>query len=76
MSRLLVFNFKDFPPNSLSTTEREAEKQNTDNSLNVSVHFITVFSAFLPPKWSPRDTGEHVGGLLCVVGGGQTRQDK
>ena len=47
MSRLLVFNFKDFSPNGLSPTESEEEKGNTDNSLNVNVHFITLYSTFL-----------------------------
>lgn len=44
MSRLLVFNFKDFPTKRLKS-DREEEKENTDNSLNVNVHFITLCSA-------------------------------
>lgn len=65
MSRLLVFNFKDFfflhHPNGFSPTERRGRRKNTDNSLKCQTFTLLLYSALLRhPKWFPHVT--HTGG--------------
>lgn len=51
MSRLLVFNFKDFPPNGLSPTERGREGKHWQLIKCQRSLYYTVLCFPAPPKW-------------------------
>lgn len=77
MSRLLVCNFKDFPPNGLSPTERGREGKHWQLiKCQRSLYYI-VLCLSAPTKWFHFMMGDQVGNLFSVaIGWNQALQDK
>lgn len=77
MSRLLVCNFKDFPPNGLSPTERGREGKHWQLIKCQRSLYYVVLCLSAPTKWFHFMMGDQVGNLFSVaIGWNQALQDK